>query len=94
MKRYGGWVTALVSFYMQAITELLEEENIQIPSWICFSSMDGEHLSSGEDFKDCLDILNTSEKVSIVGINCASPLFIETLIRQFKKVRNNTATHP
>ncbi|KAG6525347.1 homocysteine S-methyltransferase 1-like [Zingiber officinale] len=70
----------------QAITELLDEENIQIPSWICFSSMDGEHLSSGEDFKDCLDILNTSEKVSIVGINCASPLIVENLIRQFKKL--------
>ncbi|CAL9073171.1 unnamed protein product [Musa textilis] len=72
----------------QALAELLDEENIQIPSWICFSSVDGEHMSSGEDFKECLDILNRNEKVDIVGINCASPQFIENLILKFKKLTN------
>ncbi|CAL9191785.1 unnamed protein product [Musa hybrid cultivar] len=72
----------------QALAELLDEENIQIPSWICFSSVDGEHMSSGEDFKECLDILNRNEKVNIVGINCASPQFIENLILKFKKLTN------
>ncbi|WOK93152.1 hypothetical protein Cni_G01845 [Canna indica] len=70
----------------QALAELLDEENVQIPSWICFSSMDGEHVSSGEEFKECLDVLNKSEKVNIVGINCASPQFIENLILQLRKL--------
>lgn len=76
------------SFYLhlQACVELLEEENIQIPSWICFSSVDGENAPSGESFKECLDILNKSVKVNAVGINCAPPHFIESLVCKFKEV--------
>ncbi|KAH7683455.1 homocysteine S-methyltransferase protein [Dioscorea alata] len=79
----------------KAIAELLDEENIQIPSWICFSSVDGERAPSGESFKECLDILNKSEKVSIVGINCSSPFFIEKLIIEFNKLtRKPIAVYP
>ncbi|CAK9149336.1 unnamed protein product [Ilex paraguariensis] len=70
----------------QACIELLEEENVQIPSWICFSSVDGENAPSGESFQECLDIINKSNKVSAVGINCAPPHFIENLIQKFKQV--------
>ncbi|XWS68868.1 hypothetical protein CRYUN_Cryun04dG0130800 [Craigia yunnanensis] len=70
----------------QACVELLEEENIQIPSWICFSSVDGENAPSGESFKECFDILNKSEKVNAVGINCAPPHFIESLVCKFKEL--------
>ena len=73
---------------LQACVELLEEENIQIPSWICFSSVDGENAPSGESFKECFDILNKSEKVNAVGINCAPPHFIESLVCKFKEVNS------
>ncbi|EXB97042.1 Homocysteine S-methyltransferase 1 [Morus notabilis] len=69
----------------QACIELLEEEKVQIPSWICFSSVDGENAPSGESFKDCLDIINKSDRVNAVGINCAPPHFIEALIRKFSE---------
>lgn len=72
---------------VQACIELLEEENIQIPSWICFSSVDGENAPSGESFKECLDIINKSDRVGAVGINCAPPHFIEALIRKFTEVK-------
>lgn len=70
----------------QAIVELLEEENIHIPSWICFSSVDGERAPSGESFEECLDVINKSKKVAMAGINCASPHFVESLIRKFNKL--------
>ncbi|KAJ9708176.1 hypothetical protein PVL29_000303 [Vitis rotundifolia] len=70
----------------QACVELLEEENVQIPSWICFSSVDGENAPSGESFKECLDIINKSKKVNAVGINCAPPHFLESLICKFKEL--------
>lgn len=70
----------------QALVELLEEENIQIPSWICFSSVDGETFPSGESFKECLHIINKSSKVNAVGINCAPPQFVESLICYFKEL--------
>ncbi|KAE8668239.1 Homocysteine S-methyltransferase 1 [Hibiscus syriacus] len=70
----------------QACVELLEEENIQIPSWICFSSVDGENAPSGESFKECFDALNKSTKVNAIGINCAPPHFIESLLCKFKEL--------
>ncbi|KAK8529510.1 hypothetical protein V6N13_102423 [Hibiscus sabdariffa] len=70
----------------QACVELLEEENIQIPSWICFSSVDGYNAPSGESFKECFDVLNKSTKVNAVGINCAPPHFIESLLCKFKEL--------
>ncbi|KAL0408859.1 UNVERIFIED_CONTAM: Homocysteine S-methyltransferase 1 [Sesamum radiatum] len=47
----------------QACVELLDEENVEIPCWICFSSVDGENAPSGERFEECLDIINKSSKV-------------------------------
>ncbi|KAK9276153.1 hypothetical protein L1049_005684 [Liquidambar formosana] len=70
----------------QACIDLLEEEDIQIPSWICFSSVDGENAPSGESFKECLDIINKSSKVNAVGINCAPPHFVDSLIRKFREL--------
>lgn len=70
----------------QACVELLEEENVQIPSWICFTTVDGENTPSGESFKDCLEVINKSNKVGAVGINCAPPHFIESLICKFKQL--------
>ncbi|CAA3006127.1 homocysteine S-methyltransferase 1 [Olea europaea subsp. europaea] len=70
----------------RACVELLDEENIEIPSWICFSSVDGENAPSGESFRECLDIINKSTKVGAVGINCAPPHFILSLIQRFKEL--------
>ncbi|KAL6998225.1 homocysteine S-methyltransferase [Sarracenia purpurea var. burkii] len=36
----------MLAFETQACVELLEEQNIRIPSWICFSSVDGENAPS------------------------------------------------
>ncbi|CAN0876299.1 Homocysteine S-methyltransferase 1 [Linum grandiflorum] len=69
----------------QACVELLEEEKVRIPSWICFSSVDGQNAPSGESFKDCLDVVNKSSRVCAVGINCAPPQFVETLITKFNE---------
>ncbi|KAM7468361.1 hypothetical protein LguiB_015923 [Lonicera macranthoides] len=70
----------------QACVELLEEENVQIPSWICFSSVDGENAPSGESFKECLDVINQSSRVTAAGINCAPPHFVHTLVQKFKEL--------
>ncbi|KAL0296729.1 UNVERIFIED_CONTAM: Homocysteine S-methyltransferase 1 [Sesamum radiatum] len=70
----------------QACVELLDEENVEIPSWICFSSVDGKNAPSGERFEECLDIINKSSKVFAVGINCAPPHFVLSLIQRFKEL--------
>ncbi|KAK2365856.1 RAN GTPase-activating protein [Trifolium repens] len=70
----------------QAIVELLEEINVEIPSWICFTSVDGENAPSGESFRDCLEVINKCNKVEAFGINCAPPHFMENLISKFKQL--------
>ncbi|CAJ2648433.1 unnamed protein product [Trifolium pratense] len=70
----------------QALVELLEEINVQIPSWICFTSVDGENAPSGESFQECLEVINKCNKVEAVGINCAPPHFMESLISKFKQL--------
>ncbi|CAH8266745.1 unnamed protein product [Arabidopsis lyrata] len=70
----------------QACVELLEEEKVQIPAWICFTSVDGEKAPSGESFEECLEALNKSNNIYAVGINCAPPQFIENLICKFAKL--------
>ncbi|KAL9678122.1 hypothetical protein QQ045_015961 [Rhodiola kirilowii] len=70
----------------QACMELLEEEDVKIPSWICFSSVDGKNAPSGESFEDCLAVLNKSRRVAAVGINCAPPHFVESLILKLRKL--------
>jgi homocysteine S-methyltransferase len=76
----------LQPFLLQAIVELLEEINVEIPSWICFTSVDGENAPSGESFRDCLEVINKCNKVEAFGINCAPPHFMENLISKFKQV--------
>ncbi|XP_027362026.1 homocysteine S-methyltransferase 1 [Abrus precatorius] len=70
----------------KACVELLEEESVQIPCWICFTTVDGENAPSGESFEDCLEVINKSNKVEAVGINCAPPHFMENLICKFKQL--------
>lgn len=73
----------------QACVEVLEEENVQIPAWICFTSVDGENAPSGESFEECLETLNKSNNICAVGINCAPPQFMDNLIRKFSKARQS-----
>lgn len=70
----------------QALVELLEEEDVKVPSWICFNSNDGEHVPSGELFADCASLASKSSKVVAVGTNCTPPRFGLGLIEAARKV--------
>ncbi|XP_057857308.1 homocysteine S-methyltransferase 1 isoform X2 [Cryptomeria japonica] len=69
----------------QACIELLEEENIQVPAWLCFSSTDSIYISSGETIQECINVVKRSEKVVAVGVNCSPPEFIEDAIEIIRK---------
>ncbi|XP_011078359.1 homocysteine S-methyltransferase 1-like [Sesamum indicum] len=49
------------------------------------STVDGVKVSSGESCEECFDIINKSSKVSAVGINCAPPNSVLSLIKRFKE---------
>jgi len=70
----------------QAFVEILEEEDIQIPSWLVFNSKDGLNVVNGDSFDECIALAANSKKVVAVGINCTPPRFIDGMIRAARKV--------
>lgn len=70
----------------QAFAMLLEEENINVPSWLSFNSKDGVNVVSGDSLVECVDVAESSSKIVAVGINCTPPRFIRDLILSIKKV--------
>ncbi len=71
----------------QALIKLLDEFQ-SIEAWISFSCRDEVHVNEGQRLEDCVRQVQASRYVAAVGINCTSPKFIPSLIREAKK-----ATH-
>ncbi|KAI4368370.1 hypothetical protein MLD38_016933 [Melastoma candidum] len=69
-----------------AFAELLEEENITIPSWFSFNSKDGVNVVSGDSIVDCASIADACKHVIAVGINCTPPRFVHGLMSAVRKV--------
>ena len=57
-------------------------------AWVSFSCKDEKHLCSGELFEDAIKLLNDSNEIMGVGVNCTAPQFIESLI-QIAKVNTD-----
>jgi homocysteine S-methyltransferase len=59
----------------------------QFPSlqaWLSFTCRDGSHVAHGETLADCARLLDESEQVVAVGINCTQPRFVAELIGDAK----------
>lgn len=68
-----------------ALAQLLTE----IPgrfAWFSFSCTDGYHISDGTPILDCAGRLDNLDQVAAVGINCTSPRFIPSLVREVRTV--------
>lgn len=68
-----------------ALAQLLTE----IPgrfAWFSFSCTDGYHISDGTPILDCAGRLDKLDQVAAVGINCTSPRFIPSLVREVRTV--------
>ena len=71
----------------QAFVKLLEEFH-SISAWISFSCRDGVHVNEGQRLEHCIRIIEASPFVAAVGVNCTSPKYIPSLIREAKKATN------
>jgi len=68
----------------RAIVKLLEEFP-NISAWISFTAQDETHISEGQVFADCVRELEDHPQVAAIGINCTSPKYISSLIREAKQ---------
>jgi homocysteine S-methyltransferase len=71
----------------QAIAKLLKEFP-RISAWVSFSARDEKHICEGQVFADCVKTLEEYSQIVAVGINCTSPKYIPSLIREAKHVTN------
>ena len=71
----------------QAIARLLKEFP-NITAWFSFSAQDEKHISEGQVFADCVKLLEDHSQITAIGINCTSPRYISSLIREAKKITN------
>lgn len=69
----------------QAIAALLKEFP-NITAWLSFSARDEKLISEGQVFADCVKDLQDHPQIAATGINCTSPEYISSLIREAKKV--------
>jgi len=68
----------------QALVKLLAEFQ-SISAWISFSCRDETHVNEGQRLQDCVRLVEASPFVAAIGVNCTSPEYIPTLIREAKK---------
>ena len=69
----------------QAIAKLLKEFP-ETAAWLSFSASDGRHISEGQVFADCVKELENHSQIAAIGINCTSPNYIPSLIREARGV--------
>jgi homocysteine S-methyltransferase len=68
----------------RALVKLLGEFE-GVSAWISFSCRDEAHVCEGETLEACIRQVESSPQVAAVGVNCTSPKFIPSLIREAKK---------
>lgn len=54
-------------------------------AWFTFTAKDGERISNGERITEVAAFLDTQPQAAAIGVNCSSPLYIPSLIREIKK---------
>ncbi|MEW6405872.1 MAG: homocysteine S-methyltransferase [Chloroflexota bacterium] len=69
----------------RALVKLLKEFP-EACAWISFSAKDEKHVCHGEVFSECAAWLHDCPQVVALGINCTSPKYIPSLIREARKV--------
>ena len=67
----------------QALAKLLDEFP-DIAAWFSFSARDDKHISEGQSFADCVHLLAKHPQIVAIGLNCTSPKYICSLIREGK----------
>jgi homocysteine S-methyltransferase len=64
----------------EALLELMQE----FPgkrAWLSFSCRDGEYVSHGEQFSECVALADGSEQIVGVGLNCTAPEYATELLK-------------
>ncbi len=57
---------------------------VRTPAWVSFSCKDGLHLNDGAPMAQCAALFSDHPKVLALGVNCTSPQYIASLVKEIK----------
>ncbi len=70
---------------VQALTKLAEQHHNR-PTWVSLSCRDGQHICDGTPMGEVAKYLDNMDAVSVIGVNCTAPQFIDSLIGEIRGV--------
>jgi len=66
-------------------------ETTILPAWVSFSCKDGQHLNDGTLIRDCARLFAGHPRVKAIGVNCSSPVYINSLINEIRDEESGLA---
>jgi homocysteine S-methyltransferase len=71
------------------LAELLD--SVGTPAWVSFSCRDDRHISDGTPIRNCAAMFVGHPRVLALGVNCTSPQYISSLVRELKSAAPDKA---
>lgn len=56
-----------------------------VEAWISFSCQDGHRTCGGDAIRDCVAAMESCPSVVAIGVNCTSPVYVESLVQDIRK---------
>lgn len=79
----------------QALVELLAEDFPDVEAYISFTSQDGRSISDGTSIEKIAELVNSSEQILAVGLNCTAPSLYEAFLGRLReKTEKPFVTYP
>lgn len=79
----------------QALVELLAEDFPEVEAYISFTSQDGQSISDGTSIEKIAELVNGSEQILAVGLNCTAPSLYPAFLSQLREKTNKPfVTYP
>ncbi|HFI0704309.1 TPA: homocysteine S-methyltransferase [Streptococcus suis] len=69
----------------QALVELLTEDFPEVEAYISFTSQDGQSISDGTAIEKIAELVNSSEQILAVGLNCTAPSLYPAFLSQLRE---------
>ncbi|MDW8648836.1 homocysteine S-methyltransferase [Streptococcus suis] len=69
----------------QALVELLAEDFPNVEAYISFTSQDGQSISDGTAIEKIAELVNSSEQILAVGLNCTAPSLYPAFLSQLRE---------
>ncbi|MEI4302279.1 homocysteine S-methyltransferase [Streptococcus suis] len=69
----------------QALVELLADDFPNFEAYISFTSQDGQSISDGTSIEKIAELINSSDQVLAVGLNCTAPSLYPAFLSQLRE---------